>query len=319
MGIKEQSLLEYTDDPVRYADLINGSLFHGQQIVQSEYLKPVQRKKTLFPGSDKQRGNRLQRIKSSQRDVQYFERERDRLMLHAHPKRKCYVGCEGQSQPDYEMPARNFAYDGVEYSDQLKARKYVNGEKGEKRKSRRPLVPVFHLVIYLGEKRWLSKHSLREMLDIPEELREFQNLLPDYQIHLMDIHNQNPELFRTEWKDIFRLMNHSRKKEELKEYIEKNQEEIRKLSIETRYFLAVLLDQYEILEDGSVEVKDVCDAWNGAMQLYREEGVKVGIQALILDNLEEGRDKSIIVSKLQKRFSLSLKAAEEYYNCFTSE
>lgn len=36
----------------------------------------------------------------------------------------------------------------------------------------------------------------------------------DYDICMIDIHEQNPELFHTEWKDIFQLMKHSRKKDE---------------------------------------------------------------------------------------------------------
>jgi hypothetical protein len=38
------------------------------------------------------------------------------------------------------------------------------------------------------------------------------------------------QLFHTEWQDIFSLMRHSRKKEELKKYIEDNKNEIQKLN-----------------------------------------------------------------------------------------
>ena len=48
---------------------------------------------------------------------------------------------------------------------------------------------------YLGEGRWKSKHRLYEMMVIPEEMRECQNLVPDYHIRVADIHEQNPERF----------------------------------------------------------------------------------------------------------------------------
>lgn len=35
-----------------------------------------------------------------------------------------------------------------------------------------------------------------------------------------------------------------------------------------------LLEQYEILDDGTVEVKPVCSAWDGAMQMYAEEAAE---------------------------------------------
>lgn len=66
-------------------------------------------------------------------------------------------------------------------------------------------------------------------------------------------------------------MRHSHKKDELKKYIEDNKNEIQKLSMETRWFLAILLEQYTIVDDGIVEVRDVCKAWDGAMQMYADE------------------------------------------------
>ena len=108
-------------------------------------------------------------------------------------------------------------------------------------------------------------------MEIPEEVGEFSSLLPEYDICMADIHEQNPQLFHTEWRDIFSLMSHSRKKEELKKYIEDNKIEIQKLSLETRWFLAILLEQYTIVDDGIVEVRDVCKAWDGAMQMYADE------------------------------------------------
>lgn len=157
-------------------------------------------------------------------------------------------------------------------------------------------------------------------MNIPEDVQEFEHLLPEYQIHVIDIHEQDPELFRTEWKDIFRLMAHSRRKEELKKYVEENIEQIRALSADTRRFLAILLEQYEIMKDGKVEVKDMCEAWDGAMLMYKEEGLREGgIKTLILDNVEEGRQKAVIIRKLQRRFSLSEETAEKYYVCYAQE
>ena len=51
------------------------------------------------------------------------------------------------------------------------------------------------------------------------------------------------------------------------------------LSKDTRMLLAVLLDQYEIMKDGKVEVKDMCEAWDGAMQMYAEEAAEKAAKA----------------------------------------
>ena len=48
----------------------------------------------------------------------------------------------------------------------------------------------------------------------------------------------------------------------------------------------------------------------------RAEGREEGIKALIIDNLEEGKSKKIIIGKLVKRFELQEKAAIEYFDRF---
>lgn len=271
MGVKDQGLQEYLKDNERFADLVNGTLFAGKQIIEAAYLKEVQRKKRVSYQLQTIGSNTHKRKSSDENGVKfiYLERERDFLRLHDKPGCRVLLACEAESRANYEMPVRCFTYDGVEYTDQLKSRKR-NRKRGKHRK-RRPLVPVFHQVLYLGEERWQSKKKLQEMMEIPEEVGEFSSLLPEYDICMADIHEQNPQLFHTEWRDIFSLMSHSRKKEELKKYIEDNKIEIQKLSLETRWFLAILLEQYTIVDDNVVEVRDVCKAWDGAMQMYADE------------------------------------------------
>lgn len=296
MGIREWGFLGYAGDPVRYADLMNGTIFRGEQVVRPEYLTPVPRKKSLFIDTDK-----IHKTKNSERSTEsplkIFERERDKLMLHDEPYRRFYLACEAQSYSDYIMPLRNFTYDGVEYSDQVKQLRKSRSmhNRTDKRNRRadvsRPLIPVYHQVFYLGEKRWISKHSLQDMMDIPADMVKYRHLLSDYHINFVDIHEQNPELFRTEWKDVFRLMNHSRKKQELKKYVEENMAELKKLSIETRRFLALLLGQYEILDNGEVEVEDMCEAWDGAMMMYKEEALRKGLRRGRRQGRRQGRNE----------------------------
>lgn len=49
----------------------------------------------------------------------------------------------------------------------------------------------------------------------------------------------------------------------------------------------------------------------------REEGRAEGIRIMILDNLEEGKSKEQIISKLIKRFSLSSEEAEKYFKKYS--
>ena len=49
------------------------------------------------------------------------------------------------------------------------------------------------------------------------------------------------------------------------------------------------------------------------MEQGMERGMEQGIRAFILDHIEEGTPKNIILQKLEKRFSLSPEQAEEYF------
>lgn len=276
-------LEKYNSDPKRCADLINGCAFQGSQLIDSAYLEYKPRKKTLIQTKIRQtyEGNKaVQEINQEENTLlkkeniddylEIVERERDVLRLHNHPDRRFYVACEAQAEADYSMPLREFTYDGVEYTDQYDSKIHRVTKDGKVKY----MLPVIHIILYHGWDRWTSKHSLQEMMNIPEALDKYRYLIPDYHSFIIDIHEQNPDLFKTEWADVFRLMGKSRKKEELRKYMDEHIEEIRQLSKDTRMLLAVLLDQYEIMKDGRVEVKDMCEAWDGAMQMYADEAAE---------------------------------------------
>ena len=273
--------MEYLKDPVRFADLFNGILFGGKQVIDAKYLSQKQRKKRLFleafpqEGSDAEKTQEeiTQKKNDSESKIDCMERERDILMLYDKPEERCLFCCEGQSSADYTMPVRTLCYDGIEYADQLQTQEY-------KRKNADgtvlPLIPVYNQILYLGDSRWNSKHCLQELMQIPESLLKCRDLLPEYHIHIADIHEQDPKLFHTEWKTIFQVMKHSRKKEDLKAYVEEHKREINGLSLAGRLFLGALLDQYIVLESGKMEARDMCEAWNGAMLMYKDEGMREG-------------------------------------------
>ena len=129
--------MEYVKDADRFADLVNGTMFCGKQVIDPQYLTNIQRKKRLLlqnylrneseAGQDpveqeetKEEGQTLQQDVSYGKVIfSFLERERDILMLYERQGEKCFIGCEGQTAADYCMPVRKLTYDGIEYSDQL--------------------------------------------------------------------------------------------------------------------------------------------------------------------------------------------------------
>lgn len=53
-------------------------------------------------------------------------------------------------------------------------------------------------------------------------------------------------------------------------------------------------------------------------QMLVEKGIEKGMEALILDNLEEKKTEAVIISKLEKRFSLSAEQAKYHYDRLAS-
>jgi len=55
----------------------------------------------------------------------------------------------------------------------------------------------------------------------------------------------------------------------------------------------------------------------GIYEEGKEQGIEQGIEALILDNLEEGKTRDEIIKKLVRRFDLSVEDAEKHYDKYT--
>ena len=57
MGIKDEYQFNYLDDKRRFADQINGALFHGKQMVKPEELEPIDTQ-TVYLGKDSKKKDR---------------------------------------------------------------------------------------------------------------------------------------------------------------------------------------------------------------------------------------------------------------------
>lgn len=69
---------------------------------------------------------------------------------------------------------------------------------------------------------------------------------------------------------------------------------------------------YEYDEEATREAIRVQEYERGREE-GKEEGKEEGIEALILDNIESGTAREVIVEKLAKRFGLRADRAEAYY------
>ena len=166
--IAEKILESYNDV---FADIINGALFGGREVLKPEELAD-QAPRYGYKADGK--------VRDIERDVaKRWVKENIRIAC---------IGIENQTDADKDMPLRVIAYDGAEYRTELKG------------KDRYPVVTI---VLYFGhEHRWNQPLNLLGCFDVPEEFRPYVN---DYKVNLLEVAYLTPEQVRL-FKSDFRIV-----------------------------------------------------------------------------------------------------------------
>ncbi|MBO5278188.1 MAG: transposase [Lachnospiraceae bacterium] len=298
-------------DKERYADLINGLIFQGKQLVQAGDLTDMDSQTGMW-GRGFLRGRWQRRLKY-----------RDLIKKAAMGVGFVVIGIENQDEVNYLMPLRNMAYDTAEYERQAAViRKRVRKRKGITRaeflsgftrESR--LMPCITLVLYYG-KDWDGSpdlHGILDMQGIPEEMKSYIN---NYSIHLIEVRKlQNTDVFKTDLKQVFDFIKYSEDKKKLKELIEA--EPAYQEMDEDAYDMAAAYANAEELiavkkyhgKDGKV---NMCKAIQEMLEDERQEGRQEGIQALIETCQELGMTKEQTADKVSQKFKISKANAGEY-------
>ena len=79
-----------------------------------------------------------------------------------------------------------------------------------------------------------------------------------------------------------------------------------------------LSEKYGLIMNTDTErrINTMCNLSEALIERTTEKALEQGIEALVLDNIEEGKSKEQIVQKLVRRFKLNEKDAEMYYDKF---
>lgn len=157
--ITEKILADYNDV---FADIMNGFLFHGKQVVFPDDLENTK---------DKSQYKADGKIHEQERDVSKLLKKDHMTVV--------MTGFEHQSEAEKFMPIRQGSYDFASYRGQL-------SENNVKR-----IYPIITLVLYFGAKHWPYSHHLAELVDTPEEYKPF---VSDYEMkNLFEVAFLEPE------------------------------------------------------------------------------------------------------------------------------
>lgn len=168
--ITEKHLIEIDEI---FADIINGTIFNGKQIVKENELQDIPMKSQFKADSNK--------IHEQERDIAK-RWSKDGVIF-------SILGIENQTAIDKDMPLRVISYDGASYKSQLL-------KKNDLRR-----YPVITIVLYYGKELWAAPKSLKECLDIPDYLESY---VSDYRINVFDITHMTDheidKLFHSDFK-----------------------------------------------------------------------------------------------------------------------
>ena len=302
----------YLSDNLRYADLFNGILFGGEEIVAAQKLKGEDTKLVL--SSDKKKKGRYRDvIRKYEGDVSY-----------------AVLGVENQEAVDYAMPFRIMEYEAGEYARQVAEIKKTHERMADvsgdeylcKFKRSDKISPCVTLVLYWGE-NWDGSKTLKEMMNMenmPEALQAYVN---DYPIHLVNVREfEDTDVFKTDLKLVFDFMKQSNDRQGMRELLLGN-EEYKKVSRDAYEVMRVhtKLDELDkFMEDNTDEEEEVVNMCQAIREIIEEE-CALAREKAIKEGTAEGRAEGILLYtyRMVERGRLTVVEALEDLNSTQSE
>ena len=300
-------LKNYWNNNEQFADLFNGVLFEGEQVIRSDDLMDVDTEESIIFEHKKyvesmkaSRDNIKIRKKSTVYDVEFV-----------------LLGLESQEHIHYAMPMRVMGYDYAAYKKQYDSntQKYKTAEglnEDEylsRMKKTDKFIPVITVVVYYGEKKWDGAKSLHGMLNIPQKMKRYVN---DYKMFLVEAKENNLTFHNANNRDLFNLleilldtgMPKNKVKEKAIQYSEEHKTE--KAVIMTVAGATNTKLDYNSLAEGDGRMCTVFD------EIAKESEAK----GIVETGLEFGLSESDILNRLQKKLDISLQVAQEYLAMF---
>ena len=295
MGKQNDAFTAYLGRAEVLADLYNGCLYQGEEVVQAGNLCEVQQ---------------FYQQGLSERVKRPTARRRERDAIRAFWNEKNYVllAAEAQNQPHLTMPFRCMEYDLAEYARQLR---YIRLKSEGKLKTgveylskmgrKDHLTPIVTIVLYHGMEPWDAPKKLSEMM----ELEEIDPILK--QIYVFSLEELQEEYFQTNLRELIGLMKRRSSKTKIQEYCRKHADRISRMDVANYDMICVMLNLKELqdkkekyLENGKGSI-DMCKAMEEWAEELREEGKSAGIKEGELRGMQKAKESTLkLVAKMSE-------------------
>ncbi len=309
----------YLSDNRRYADLINGFVFHGEQAIVPDTLMDMDSQTGIWKENRYTKEGR--KVPAAGKSRGRGRGSRDLVRKAAIGINFAVIGIEKQEEVHYLMPLRAMGYDAAEYERQaagigkevrrlagINSAEFLSGFRKDSR-----LYPCITLVLYFGEEWDGSRdlHGIINFKDIPEKLK---GLVNNYHLHLLDVRKlEDTKVFRTDLKQVFDFIRYSKNKEKLGELV-MGDNAYRAMEEDAYDMIAIYANAKELTNvKASCRKKgkiNMCKALKEMIEDGKKEGIEKGMEKGIEKGMEKGLKKGI--KRGQNRInSLNLKLVRD--------
>lgn len=299
MGKTDDKTEDYFDNIYRFADMWNGYIYHGKEVIKPEELVTADR----IVGS----WHKSKKYKAVSDSVKLWKGKYLRMLV-----------LENQSYIDYRMVLRNMMQESITYNKQWKTLKNTHMEmkdlKGDEFLSGMSktdkFIPVITLVINLSDKKWDAATSLYDILDLNDD-DEIRNYINDYKINLYDYHNYEYfEEFTTSLKNLFEFIRFKSEKDKICE----------RLNADDRY-KALDSETVELINDISRIKVEVVGGYGNmckAFEDYKLEGKLEGEEIARIDIVKKKCAKGKTIEEIADALELPVSNIKKYYDTICS-
>ena len=284
------AIRDFFMDNENFADLFNGYLFQGEQVVKAEELSDVPSEYELSL-EEKNKGKKKRILRVSQ--------YRDVIKKSTAGTEYVILGIENQEKIHYNMPVRTMLYDAVTYMDQLKRiameSKNYDGWTADEFLSKIPkgtkIIPCYTIVLYYGENQWDGPMSLKDMF---LEDVSFGPYVQDYKMNLIEM-RKGKEGYHFKNKHLIEFL------EMLREVYEKS-DSFNTYSGRIAQLVGIVVNDEKIYQMGKKEAEVImCRATEELREEgRREERAKTEAEKARADKAEAEKNKAEAENELLK-------------------
>ena len=324
MGKADVNINIWLSEKKRFADLFNGVIYKGKQVIQPEDLEEIS---PVTSVSLKNRSGKTRNMKKY-RDIIMQWKNHATLVLLAN---------ESQDKVHYAMPQKVMIYDGMDYEEQIRNQlKHRMEHQKQARRIGAPiehltaaeylsrfrkkdrLIPIISLVFYYGSTPWDGPRDLYDMFQFggnEEDKAILKKYLPNYKINLIDaerINNHEIKCFTEDLQVILTMLKYRHAKKELNGYINDHKQYFQNVDYETSQAIKVFLNMKSIPGETS-ERKETINMCEALQEMY-DDALKDGSEKHLIEQVIKKYKKDNSIDEIADMLEENIKTIQQIYH-----